>query len=196
MAVGAGGGVTRLRQVSGRFYRAFLADRVASVLALPGSASAGLYHRPGQPTLYLTPEADWAIIAVGGYMAEDGLARLVVPVDLSEAHLFDQHDEAACMARGIDCEASNAAWRQALTDGDEPPSWQASDAARAVGADGIIDRSRGIAGGWHVALFRWNTPGAPSVAVAGEPIAIEYEEARARWASPPSWVLPIGEGRG
>jgi hypothetical protein len=41
---------------------------------------------------------------------------------------------------------------------------------RAAGADGIIDRSRQIAGGWHLNLFRWNELGGPKVEIAGNPV--------------------------
>jgi hypothetical protein len=85
---------------------------------------------------------------------------------------------------------SNSRWRKALLEGDEPPSWRNSDAARRAGADGIIDRSRGIVGGWHIALFRWNALGGPAVNVAGEPVPACYEEARSRWPSPSGWQMP------
>ena len=50
--------------------------------------------------------------------------------------------------------------------------------------------SRGIVGGWHVTLFNWNAPGAPQVCVAGEPLVIDYADARARWAPPRGWAMP------
>jgi hypothetical protein len=65
-----------LRSVKGRFYRAVRADRIDKILDPPGPDSAGRYHRHGQPALYITPEPDWAVIALGGYMVEDGLPRL------------------------------------------------------------------------------------------------------------------------
>lgn len=156
-----------LLTIAGRFYRAILADRVGAVLAPPGPQSAGRYHRVGQAALYLTCDPDWARIAVSGYMREDGLARMIVPLELTQAKIFDQRDEAACIALGIDREDSNVNWRAALAAGQEPLSWRNADAVRATGADGIIDRSRHIPDGWHVTLFRWNGPGAPSVTVAG-----------------------------
>jgi hypothetical protein len=63
------------------------------------------------------------------------------------ANVLDQHDEAACLALGVDRELSNASWRDALAAGEEPPSWRNADAVRASGADGIVDRSRMIPGG-------------------------------------------------
>jgi len=86
------------------------------------------------------------MIAVSGYIREDGVQRVVVTLMLSEARVFEQHDDEACRGLGIDRELSNAGWRQALAAGQEPPSWINADAARAIGADGIIDRSRMIPG--------------------------------------------------
>ena len=171
-----------LLTVKGRFYRAIRADRADAVLDAPGPESAGRYHRPGERALYVTPEADWAIIAVGGYMAEDGAPRVIIPVDIGPARVLDQRDATACAMLGIDRDASNRPWRDALSAGEEPPSWRNADAARAICADGIVDRSRGIAGGWHVTLFRWNMPGAPDVVVAGEALTVPFSDARARWS--------------
>jgi len=60
-------------------------------------------------------------------------------------------------------------WRSALAAGYEPPSWRNADAARFADANGIIDRSRMIHGGWHLNLCRWNEVGGPLVSVCGEP---------------------------
>ena len=179
-----------LHRISGRFWRAIVADRAEQVLAPPGPDSAGRYHRPGQRALYITPHADWATIAIGRYLLADGITRVVVPLELDCADLFDQRDPAACAALGIDPQQSQVRWNDELAAGREPPSWAASDAARAVGAQGIIDVSRGIAGGWHACLFAWNQPGAPQVRVAGDPVACDYWPARDRWAAPNGWALP------
>lgn len=129
----------------------------------------------------MSPKLEWAVIAVSGYIREDGRPRVVIPLMVSEARVFDQHDEAACLALGIDREQSNQPWRKALEAGTEPPSWRNADAARAIGADGIIDRSRMIPGGWHVDLFRWNELGGPSVSICGDPVAIALSEDGPKW---------------
>ena len=161
----------RLLTVQGRFYRAIRTDRVGEVLAPPGPDGAGRYHRPGQPALYVTPSPEWAHIAVSGYMREDGLPRMIVPLVMEEAHVLDQRDQQACAALAIDRDASNASWRSVLAAGGEPPSWRNADAARAAGADGIIDRSRQIPGGWHLTLFRWNASGGPKVEICGDAVS-------------------------
>jgi RES domain-containing protein len=170
-----------LRKVSGRFFRAVLVERLAVVLAPPDATSAGRYHRLGQAALYMSPECDWAKIAVSGYIREDYRPRVVVPVQVSEAFVVDQHDEEVCKQLGIDRERSNEPWRAALAAGSEPPSWRNADAARAAGADGIIDRSRMIPGGWHLNLFRWNESGGPTVEVCGAPVEIRLSDSGPKW---------------
>jgi RES domain-containing protein len=185
-------GVSELLSVAGRFWRAVPEDRVAQVLDPPGPESAGRYHRPGEPALYITREADWATIALGRYMAVDGIPRLAIPLELDSAKLLDQRDAGACAALGFDPARSQARWQDVLAAGGEPPSWHASDVARASGADGLVDPSRGIDGGWHVVLFHWNTPGAPQLRVCGDPVPCDYAAARGRWAAPEGWELPEG----
>ncbi len=177
-------------QISGRFWRAIAVELADRVLEPPGLDSAGRYHRPGQPALYITPHADWATIAIGRYLLSDGIARVAVPLELDGTLVFDQRYPAACAALGIDPEQSQVRWNDELAAGREPPSWKASDAARAAGAQGIIDVSRGIEGGWHACLFAWNVPGAPQVRVAGDPIPCDYWSARDRWPAPVGWALP------
>ena len=171
----------RFRVISGLFFRAILAQRADQVLAPPAPGSAGRYHRLGQPVLYTSPSADWATIAVSGYMREDGLSRVVVPLLIGEAHVVDQRDDAACALLGIVPERSNEPWRSSLAKGEEPPSWRNADAARAAGADGIIDVSRTIPGGWHLNLFHWNELGGPSVEIVGDPIAIRLSAEGPKW---------------
>lgn len=185
-------GLRALLSISGKFWRAVPTDRVGQVLDPPGPDNAGRYHRPGEPVLYITGEADWATIALGRYMAADGIPRVAVPLELDAAKLLDQRESEACIALGFDPARSQARWQDALAAGDEPPSWQASDVARACGADGLVDSSRGIVGGWHVVLFRWNAPGAPQLRVCGDAVPCDYAAARARWAAPAGWEFPEG----
>lgn len=114
-------------------------------------------------------------------MREDGRRRFVVPLQVGKAHVVDQHDRQACERLGIDRDESNQPWRSALAAGLEPPSWRAADVARAVGADGIIDRSRKIPGGWHLSLFRWNVVGGPTVQVCGDPVVIKLSDNGPKW---------------
>jgi RES domain-containing protein len=170
------------KKISGTFFRSVLADRVHQVLDAPGPASAGRYHRLGEPTLYTSGALEWSIQAVAGYMREDRLPRVVVPLKITDAMVLDQHDEEACKRLGVDRSLSNESWRTALSEGREPASWRNVDIARMAGADGIIDRSRMISGGWHLNLFRWNKSGGPLVEVCGDPVEIVLTPDGAKWA--------------
>ncbi len=176
------GGSVALLRISGLFFRAISVDRVDDVLAPPSALSAGRYHRPGQPALYMSPSAEWARIATSGYFREDGIQRVIVQLEVGAANVLDQRDQQACASLGIDRELSNHSWRDALKCGAEPASWANADAARAIGANGIVDRSRHIPDGWHVTLFHWNQPGAPEVAVIGEPIPVKYRTDGPKWS--------------
>jgi RES domain-containing protein len=169
------------KKISGTFYRSVPADKVHQVLEPPGPHSAGRYHRLGEPTLYTSAALEWSVRAIAGYMREDGLPRVVVPLKVVDAMVLDQHDEEACKRLGIDRELSNESWRTALSEGREPASWRTADIAREAGADGIIDGSRMIPGGWHLNLFRWNGSGGPLVEVAGEPVEIVLTTDGSKW---------------
>ncbi len=170
------------------------ASRVDAVLDPPGADIAGRYHRAGEAALYLTSEPDWAAIAVGRYLIDDDEPRLIVPLMLGSAVALDQRQGAACRKLGFDPDQSSARWNAMDTEA-EPPSWRAADTAWAAGCDGLIDPSRGIMGGWHLVLFRWNAPGAPQVRVAGPPQPCDYDAARARWPAPAGWRDPREDKR-
>ena len=174
--------MTPLLTISGTFYRAVRPERLNDVLQPPDQTSAGRYHRHGQAALYMSPSLEWSRIAVSGYMREDGLSRLIVPLQVDDAHVFDQRDRHACAQLGIDRNLSNASWRQALQDGEIPPSWPIADAARNIPADGIVDISRHIPQGWHLNLFRWNDMGGPQVKVIGEPTEVHPKTHGAKWS--------------
>ncbi|ARO15442.1 hypothetical protein BVG79_02102 [Ketogulonicigenium robustum] len=120
-------------------------------------------------------------MAVAGYMREDGVARVVVPLQVDGAWLLDLRDPIACCAVGIDPEWSRASWRQALSAGAAPASWAIADAARAAGADGLVDPSRSIPGGWHVNLFHWNIPSAPQIQIVGAPETVVLSMDGPKW---------------
>jgi hypothetical protein len=109
-----------LRAVSGAFFRAVPAEHAAEVLAPPPSAGPGRYHRPGEAMLYMSPRLDWATIAISGTLRADGRARVVVPLWVEKAMVFDLHDEDACRRLGLDWESSKLSWKQALEAGREP----------------------------------------------------------------------------
>lgn len=158
-----------LLRLCGFFYRVVRQQQIENVLSPLNVNSAGRYHSPGQSILYMSPELEWAQSAISPYMLEDRHRRFVIPLRVENALVFDQRDAKACDALKFDPRESNMPWRAALKTGNRPPSWANSDAVRGVPADGIIDPSRNIPGGWHLNLFKWNTADGPQVIVAGRP---------------------------
>ena len=157
-----------LTTIRGSFFRSIVAERQGALLTKPRSSDVGRYHGPGQHALYMTPKAEWARLVADWYGKRDGYVRVLFPLMLDEAQVLDLGDVAACARLGIDPVRANLSWRGALKVGERPPSWEVADTVRSYGADGLSDRSRMFPGAWHVTLFRWNEPGAPSVEVVGE----------------------------
>lgn len=153
--------LTDLVRYAGPCWRAVASGRVDTVLE--GSVRAGRYNRPGERTLYMSGSAAGVAAAMARYGdAERALVRLEVAAE----RLLDLRDEVACCALGIDTAWAKEDWLAALDHGRQPPSWRVSDRARAVGAQGLIDRSRRAPGEWHLAVFGWNEDGGARVRVA------------------------------
>jgi len=170
-----------LRRVEGRFFRSIPTPRLDKVLDPPAPNSAGRYHRSGERILYTSATFESAVAAISGYMRQDGLPRMMVPLQISQVFVLDQHDEEACRAFGIERDLSNEPWQAAIAEGREPASWRNADIARAAGAGGIIDRSRKMPGGWHLNLFYWNESGGPKVEICGEPVEIVLRAGEPTW---------------
>ncbi|WP_425231083.1 RES family NAD+ phosphorylase [Sphingomonas sp.] len=144
----AGGGLTSL---TGRCWRAVPRGHGAAVLE--GTIRAGRYNRPGQRTLYMSGSRAGVAAAMARYGAAP---RTVARLSVDAERLIDLRDPAACNVLGIDASRVKEDWIAALDRGDEPASWRASDRARAIGAQGLIDGSRRLPDAWHLVLFAWN----------------------------------------
>ena len=162
MDSGHGAAVTGLVPYAGPCWRAIAVGQEAQVL--DGSDRAARYNRPGERALYMSGSA----VGVAAAMARYGDAeRVLVRLDVTAGRLLDVRDAAACRVLGVDATLTKVDWLAALERGEEPPSWRVSDRARAVGAQGLIERSRRTPTEWHLVLFRWNEQDGGAVRVAG-----------------------------
>lgn len=156
----AAGGVSGFAAHAGPCWRAVIAGTEAAVL--DGTVRPGRYNRPGERSLYMSGSPE----AVAAAMARYGdPPRTVLRLTVEAERLVDLRDPDACARLGVDATRTKEDWIAALAAGAEAPSWRASDRARALGATGLIDRSRRLPGEWHLVLFRWNAPGGASVMV-------------------------------
>lgn len=148
-----------LCSLNGRVYRAVFEHDRAHVLA--GSDRPGRFTPPGCRTLYTSTTAQGTLVALGPYMRTVDPPRTVVALDVQAQGICDLRDRAACAALGFDATLAAVPWHEA-----PPPSWTIVEMLIARGANGVIDPSRKRPDLFHLALFRWNEPGAPTVTLA------------------------------
>lgn len=149
-----------LCDIQGIFYRAV--DAAHANAALAGSRRAGRYSAPDQPTLYLSASPEGVAAAMIAHHIGD-VTRTVLGFDVTATDIFDLRDQAAVARVRAAAGEPFGAWQQAVDSGAEPASWRARRWIEAQGANGLIDPSRQAPGLWHLVLFRWNVPGAPTV---------------------------------
>lgn len=156
----------RLTPISGTFWRIVWQDRLHTVLDGVLSPEGRLHHS-GQKALYISPTPNWAAMAVDAYIRTDDPPRLLVELEVTEAKVVDLRDADICHAIGVTVGTAGVPWQPERQQGKPATSWQASDAVRRTGADGLIYPARSYPDRWHVVLHRWNEPGAARVADAG-----------------------------
>lgn len=152
--------MSELIRLRGTFHRAV--DPRFREHALAGSRAAGRYSRPDQPTLYLSSSEEGVAAAMIAHQDLDAPPRQTVQVQVDAEGIVDLRDERALAALGVDLADAVAPWQQTVAAGGTPPSWAVRDRLEAAGANGLIDPSRKSPGLWHLVLFRWNEPGAPT----------------------------------
>jgi len=129
---------------------------------------AARFNRAGQDALYLSPDERSARVAISGYVRWEDPPRVLIQFEVSSCSLLDfRHPDATDIY-----ELARQPWQPSFKRGEAPISWQAADIIRDMGHMGLIDPSRQCPGLWHIALLKWNVPGAPTVRRIGEPIPI------------------------
>ncbi|MBM7477075.1 RES domain-containing protein [Curtobacterium herbarum] len=104
------------------------------------------------------------------HKAARSAALEIIEVDVNAFGIVDLRDAAAVHAAGIDLADAVAPWQEIAARGGTPSSWMVRDRLIELGANGLIDPSRTSPGLWHLVLFRWNEPGAPSVRLREAPL--------------------------
>lgn len=84
------------------------------------------------------------------------------------ARIIDLRSDVARRAVGIDLADATAPWQETVARGGTPSSWGVRDRIIDFGADGLVDPSRKRPGVWHLVLFRWNRPDAPTARLIEE----------------------------
>ena len=147
-----------LQPVSGRFYRIiFASDRDAP---LRGAHSPeGRFHHDGESALYMSPSLQAAAFAVASYLRPNDPPRLIQPLIVQNARVLDLRRAEVIRHLYLQGDEASIPWQPQRAIGLPATTWQASDAARTAGADGMIYTARTEPTRWHLVLFRWNTNG-------------------------------------
>lgn len=142
------------RTINGRFYRIVPQDRAAQALS-PAISPEGRFHHDNQPTLYVSPRADWAEHAIKVYVRDDDPRRIICELEIKNAQVLDLRDEEHCAFWGVDAALGSIPWLPERSRGLAASTWKLSDFARTIGADGMIYTARSDPSRWHMALFDW-----------------------------------------
>lgn len=151
--------------VAGRFYRAV--SPAFAARALDGSRTDGRYAPEGTPTLYLSSSRAGVAAALTRYAQDGAPAQQVLAFDVAARRIADLRDGRAMSRLGVDPTLAAQDWQEARRRGEQPASWLVRERLEAAGAVGLIDPSRKRPGLWHLTLFAWNRPGAPTVRPLG-----------------------------
>ena len=151
-----------------RCWRVLFADR-ADVALAPVANPEGRFHHDGQPALYLSTTMAGVGASLARYVGENDPPRIIVGLDLAGGRMADLTDAAAAEALGIDPQITRHRWDIDRAAGRPPPTWGLADRLRSGGFDGLLYSSRQRSDLSHIALFRWNQPRAPTLAVAVPP---------------------------
>lgn len=147
--------------LSGTFYR-IVFEQYADQVLQGVLSKEGRFHHDGEAAFYCSPSREAASIAIDRYLKPDDPARVIIELKLNDLNVVDIRPyeiantvQSYPTLAGAEVAAA-IPWLEDRDLGIRPKTWDASDAARATGADGMIYSSRKMPQRWHVVLFRWN----------------------------------------
>lgn len=108
----------------------------------PARAPAGRFHHSGQIAASASLSAEGARVAIQRHL-NDGVSRVLVPMWLTASQVVDERGN----------RDASVVWQDIHADGQQPPTWAISDAARATGAVAMLYSSRSRADLSHVVVF-------------------------------------------
>lgn len=149
-----------MKLISGTFWRLKETARAGEILA-PAHRPEGRFHHSGQKAIYLSETPEGCQVAMSYYARPGDPDQSLFALLLQNARVLDLRDAAQCGRLGIDPANANMRWQNERAAGNVASTWAISDAARAAGADGMLNPSRSRPDLTHLVLFRWNGPNEP-----------------------------------
>ena len=154
-----------MKLLSGTFYRLIDMARAGDVLA-PAKAPEGRFHHDGQQAIYLSETPEGTRVAMAYYARAGDPEQTLFTLHLTGAMVVDATDFDHCAQLGIDPSPARIRWQKERTAGRVASTWALSDAARALGADGMLYPSSTRPDLTHLVLWRWNQTDAPQLKIA------------------------------
>ena len=90
------------------------------------------------------------------YLRDGDPARIIAPLKVTNARILHLRRPDVLAHLGLNGTEPSVLWQPQRALGSSATSWQASDAVRRAGADGMIYTSRKDPARWHLVLFQWN----------------------------------------
>ncbi len=149
-----------MKLISGTFWRLKESARASEILA-PAHSPEGRFHHDGQKAIYLSDSPEGCHVAMSYYARPGDPEQTLFELNLHNARVLDLRDHSQCARLGIDPANANVRWQKERAAGNLASTWAISDAARAAGADGLLNPSRKRPDLTHLVLFRWNGPNEP-----------------------------------
>nr|WP_217359531.1 RES family NAD+ phosphorylase [Ruegeria arenilitoris] len=129
-------------EFSGPVWRILFLSQIDAPLA-PAKAPEGRFHYAGQTALYASLSAEGAGVAIRRYVSDGDPPRVLQRARITKARLMDLSGRPDV----------SIVWQDIHDAQGCSPTWQCSDEARAMGADGLLYSSRSRPELSHVVLF-------------------------------------------
>jgi hypothetical protein len=129
-------------EFSGPVWRILFLSQIDAPLA-PAKAPEGRFHYAGQTALYASLSTEGAGVAIRRYVSDGDPPRVLQRARITDARLVDLRGQ----------RDASIIWQDIHDRQGRSPTWQFSDQARAMGADGLLYSSRSRPELSHVVLF-------------------------------------------
>ena len=138
-----------LSEYSGLVWRIMFTDQ-AEQACEPVRSPIGRFHHSEQVALYTSCTEEGACVAIKRYVKSDDPKRIIVPLQVNADRIYD--------IRKTDfSNQASIVWQDRVENGEPAPTWQYSDHARKVGAQGMLYSSRSRPDLTHLVLFDAST---------------------------------------
>ncbi|MES0824452.1 RES family NAD+ phosphorylase [Ruegeria sp. SCP11] len=129
---------------SGPVWRILYLSQIDAPLA-PARAPEGRFHHSGQAALYCSLSAEGAGVAIRRYVSANDPSRVLQQAQISNARLVDLRGQPD----------ASIVWQDVREKQGVSPTWNFSDGARDIGADGLMYSSRTRPELSHIVLFEF-----------------------------------------